>query len=196
MGARIWASFIRFNDFDNEAFAHEAVACFVTKGRRHLALLQPSEQVVLCYSHTRIGFQTGLHEYGAEEVPLRVTTDTALTDIRDTIEARHALALTAPDGIVCSSGGSAIAVNAGIEAAGFRLGRDIDMVAEAVDRRAELDPAGNHHNLRRCPSMRGRELAKARHRPHRRYRAGAACRASALPCLAEEADGRAKRPCR
>jgi len=117
-----------FHDFDNEAFAHEAVRALVTKGRRRLALLQPSSKLTY-YSHTRIGFQTGLHEYGAEEIPLRVTTDTALTDIRDVIEALMR-SPHAPDGIVCSSGGSAIAVNAGIEAAGFRLGRDIDMVAK------------------------------------------------------------------
>jgi LacI family transcriptional regulator len=36
----------------------------------------------------------------------------------------------APDGIVCSAGSAAIAVNAGIEAAGKALGRDLDMVSK------------------------------------------------------------------
>ncbi len=117
-----------FHDFDNEAFAHEAVRELVARGRRRLALLQPSSKLTY-YSHTRIGFQTGLHQYGAEEIPLRITTDNALADIKDTVEALMR-SPHAPDGIVCSSSGGAIAVNAGIEAAGFRLGRDIDMVAK------------------------------------------------------------------
>ncbi len=117
-----------FHDFDNEAFTHEAVRALVAKGRRRLALLQPSSKLSY-YAHTRIGFQIGLHEYGAEEIPLRVTTDAPLADIRDSVEALMRSSHP-PDGIVCSSGGGAIAVNAGIEAAGFRLGRDIDMVAK------------------------------------------------------------------
>ncbi|SCB44700.1 transcriptional regulator, LacI family [Rhizobium miluonense] len=117
-----------FHDFDNEAFAHEAVRALVAKGRRRLALLQPVSKLTY-YSHIRIGFQIGLHEYGAEEIPLRVTTDAPLADIRDSVEALMRSSHP-PDGIVCSSGAGAIAVNAGIEAAGFRLGRDIDMVAK------------------------------------------------------------------
>lgn len=117
-----------FHDFDNEAFAHEAVKSLVLKGRRRIALLQPPSKLSF-YSHTRIGFQTGLHDYGAEEIPLRVTIDTPLNDIRDSVEALMR-SPNAPDGIVCSSGSGAIAVNAGIEAAGKRLGKDVDMVAK------------------------------------------------------------------
>jgi LacI family transcriptional regulator len=117
-----------FHDFDNEAYAHEGVRRLVEKGRRRIALLQPPSKLTY-YAHTRIGFQTGLHDYGAEEVPLRVNIDAPLAEIRDTIEAMMR-SPHAPDGIVCSAGSAAIAVNAGIEAAGKRLGKDIDMVSK------------------------------------------------------------------
>lgn len=117
-----------FHDFDNEAYAHEGVRRLVEKGRRRIALLQPPSKLTY-YAHTRIGFQTGLHDYGAEEVPLRVNIDAPLAEIRDTIETMMR-SPHAPDGIVCSAGSAAIAVNAGIEAAGRRLGKDIDMVSK------------------------------------------------------------------
>jgi LacI family transcriptional regulator len=117
-----------YHDFDNEAFGHEAVRALVAKGRRRIALLQPPAKLSF-HTHTRIGFQTGLREFGAEEVPLKVTIDAPLTDIRDAVEALMR-SPHAPDGIVSSAGSGAIAVNAGIEAAGFRLGRDIDMVSK------------------------------------------------------------------
>jgi LacI family transcriptional regulator len=117
-----------FHDFDNEAFAYQAVEKLVAKGRRHIALLQPPSKLTY-YTHMRIGFQTGLHDYGAEEVPLRVTIDTPLEEIRNVVEAMMR-SPNAPDGIVCSAGSAAIAVNAGIEAAGKRLGHDVDMVSK------------------------------------------------------------------
>ena len=117
-----------FHDFDNEAFAHQAVERLVKRGRRRIALLQPPSKLTY-YAHIRIGFQTGLHDYGAEEVPLRINTDAPLADIRDVVEVMMRSA-NAPDGIVCSAGSAAIAVNAGIEAAGKALGRDLDMVSK------------------------------------------------------------------
>ncbi|KQV27543.1 LacI family transcriptional regulator [Rhizobium sp. Root1203] len=117
-----------FHDFDNEAFAYQAVEKLVAKGRKRIALLQPPSKLTY-YTHTRIGFQTGLHDFGAEEVPLRVTIDTPLEEIRNAVEATMR-SPNAPDGIVCSAGSAAIAVNAGIEAAGRRLGHDVDMVSK------------------------------------------------------------------
>ena len=147
-----------FHDFDNEAFGHQAVKSLVARGRRRIALLQPPSKLSF-YTHTRIGFQTGLHDYGAEEVPLRVTIDTPLPEIRDAIEALMR-SPNAPDGIVCSAGSGAIAVNAGIEAAGKRLGQDVDMVAKQSSNilnwiRPEIITI--YEDVR----LAGRELAKA-----------------------------------
>jgi LacI family transcriptional regulator len=147
-----------FSDFDNEAFAREAVRALVARGRRRIALLQPPPKLSF-YFHTRLGFQIGLHEFGAEEVPLRATIDTPLAEIRDTIKTLMR-SPHAPDGIVCSSGAGAIAVNAGIEAAGLRLGSDIDMVAkQSTDVLNWIRPEiiTIYEDVRQA----GRELAKA-----------------------------------
>ncbi len=117
-----------YHDFDNEAFAYQAVRRLVERGRKRIALLQPPSRLSF-YTHTRIGFQTGLHDFGAEEVPLRITIDTALNDIRDAVETLMR-SPNPPDGIVSSAGSGAIAINAGIEAAGKWLGIDIDMVSK------------------------------------------------------------------
>jgi LacI family transcriptional regulator len=117
-----------YHDFDNEAFAYEAVKRLVERGRRHIALLQPPSKLSY-YAHTRIGFQTGLHDFNAEEVPLRVNIDAPLEEIRNAVETLMR-SPNAPDAIVCSAGSAAIAVNAGIEAAGKRLGKDVDMVSK------------------------------------------------------------------
>ncbi|MBO9132593.1 LacI family DNA-binding transcriptional regulator [Rhizobium sp. B230/85] len=117
-----------FHDFDNEAFAEEAVRALTAKGRRRIALLPPPARLSY-YTHTRNGFQSGLLRYGAEEVPLKITIDAPLEEIRNAIE-QLMRSPNAPDGIVSTAGGGAIAVNAGIEAAGLRLGHDVDMVAK------------------------------------------------------------------
>jgi LacI family transcriptional regulator len=117
-----------FHDFDNETFAREAVRALVAKGRRRIALLPPPNRLTY-YHHTRLGFQTGLAQYGAEEVPLHITIDAPLEDIRNAVE-QLMRSPNPPDGIVSAAGGGAIAVNAGIEAAGLRLGKDIDLVAK------------------------------------------------------------------
>lgn len=147
-----------FHDFDNKAYARQAVQRLVARGRRKLALLQPPSKLTY-YLHTRSGFLSGLRDYGADEVPLSVNIDTPLAEIRDAVEALMR-SPEAPDGIICSSGSAAIAVNAAIEAAGKRVGHDIDLVSKQSAPilnwiRPEIITAGEDVRLA------GRELAKA-----------------------------------
>ncbi|WP_454286963.1 LacI family transcriptional regulator [Rhizobium arsenicireducens] len=147
-----------YHDFDNEAFARQAVARLVARGRRRLALLQPPSKLTY-YFHTRAGFVAGLRESGAQEVPLPVNIDTPLAKIRDIVEAMMR-SDDAPDGIVCSSGSATIAVNAAIEAAGKRVGHDVDLVSKQSIPilnwiRPEIITA--YEDVR----LAGRELAKA-----------------------------------
>jgi len=146
-----------YHDFDNEAYAHQAVEKLVKRGRKRIALLQPPSKLTY-YTHTRIGFQTGLHDYGAEEVPLRVNIDAPLAEIRNAVE-QLMRSPGAPDGIVSSAGSATIAVNAGIEAAGKRLGHDVDLVSKQSASilnwiRPEIITA--HEDVRHA----GREMAK------------------------------------
>lgn len=147
-----------YHDFDNEAYARQAVQRLVARGRKRIALLQPPSKLTY-YTHTRAGFLAGLREFGAEEVPLSVNIDTPLAEIRDAVEALMR-SPNAPDGVICSSGSAAISVNAGIEAAGKRVGRDIDMVSKQSAPilnwiRPEIITA--YEDVR----LAGRELAKA-----------------------------------
>ncbi|MDQ0453855.1 LacI family transcriptional regulator [Rhizobium paknamense] len=117
-----------FHDYDNEAFARQAVEQLVKRGRKRIALLPPPEKLTY-YRHTRDGFVAGLRACGATEVPVTINIDAPLEQIRNAIEALMR-APDAPDGIIASAGSAAIAVNAGIEAAGKMTGRDLDLVSK------------------------------------------------------------------
>ncbi|WP_235883067.1 LacI family transcriptional regulator [Rhizobium rhizophilum] len=117
-----------FHDFDNEAFAYAAVERLVQRGRRRIALLPPPAKLTY-YQHTFDGFMRGLKSFGAEEVPVHINIDASLEQIRATIQDLMS-GPDAPDGIISSSGSSGIAANAGIEAAGKRVGRELDLVAK------------------------------------------------------------------
>ncbi|MCL6707812.1 LacI family transcriptional regulator [Pseudomonas sp. R2.Fl] len=117
-----------YHDFDNAAFGYTAVEKLAARGRRRITLLPPPGKLTYC-AHTRAGFDRALRDFGLEEVPIAVTIDTPLAEIRDAVEALMR-SPAAPDGIVCSSSSAAIAVNAAIEAAGMHVGRDIDLVSK------------------------------------------------------------------
>ncbi|MBU1315385.1 MAG: LacI family transcriptional regulator [Alphaproteobacteria bacterium] len=118
-----------YHDYDNEAFAYQAVEKLAGKGRKRIALLPPPNALSF-YLHSRNGFERALNDYGLTEVAMgRVTTETSLGDIRAHAEAMMRSA-SAPDGIISLSGSSTIALVAGIEAAGKVLGRDADLVSK------------------------------------------------------------------
>jgi LacI family transcriptional regulator len=118
-----------YHDFDNETYAYEAVRKLVDLGRSHIALLAPHSRFSF-YTHSRIGFERGLADFGAVEVPMgRVTTETPLEDVRAHTE-RLMRSAEPPDGIVSISGSASIALIAGLEAAGKKLGSDLDIVSK------------------------------------------------------------------
>jgi LacI family transcriptional regulator len=55
-----------FHDFDNEAFAFEAVRIVAERGHRKVALVGPP-QGLMFQRHTRTGFEKGLREFGLQE---------------------------------------------------------------------------------------------------------------------------------
>ena len=71
-----------FHDFDNHAFALEAVRKLASLGRRRLALLAPPSALSYHY-HTVNGFSDGLIETGAVAIPFNtVTIDHSIDQIR------------------------------------------------------------------------------------------------------------------
>ena len=96
-------------------------------------LLEPSPTLSYHY-HMRDGFHEGRYESGASEAPFNgVTLDSAIGDIKArTVELMRRP--NRPDGIVSGSGGAAFAIVAGIEEAGLKLGRDVDLVSKQSSR--------------------------------------------------------------
>ncbi|WP_246748723.1 LacI family transcriptional regulator [Rhizobium setariae] len=148
-----------YHDFDNEAYAYEAVRRLVEKGRRRLAILEPSPQYTF-YQHMNAGFHRGLRDFGAIEIPFGEST------IHDTMNDIHQATMhllkeaNELDGIVAGSSAGAVAIASAIEKSGRRLGGDIDMVSK--------QPANLLHFMRpeimtvdEDIRLAGRELAKA-----------------------------------
>lgn len=148
-----------FHDFDNEAYAFQAVERLAARGRRRIALLAPPSKLSY-YLHTRIGFERGLATFGATEAAMgRVTSEAPLDEIRTQMQALMQSA-EPPDGIISISGSATISLVAGLEAAGKRLGQEVDMVSKQSAEflnwiRPEIYTV--NENIRHA----GRELAKA-----------------------------------
>ncbi len=148
-----------FHDYDNEAYAYQAVGKLTAKGRSRIAFLAPQSRFSF-YTHSRIGFERGLADFGATEVPLgRVTSETPLEEIR--VHAHNLMrSAGAPDGVISISGSATIALVAGMEAAGKKLGVDVDVVSKQSAEflnwiRPEI------YTVNEDVRQAGRELAKA-----------------------------------
>lgn len=118
-----------WHDFDNHAYARDAVRCLAERGRKRLALLAP-EPTLTYYRHMTEGFAEGLVQNEATEIPFKdVWVDQPIDDIRN-----GAMKLlrqpNRPDGIVCGSGTSAFALVNALERCGLSLGDQIDIVTK------------------------------------------------------------------
>lgn len=118
-----------YHDFDNYAFAAEAVRHLAGIGRRRLALVTPPVGLTY-YGHTVNGFVDALGEVDASEVPFNtVSIDQSIDQIR-TRTTQLMRREVRPDGFVSSAAAATLAVVAGIEDAGLKLGRDVDVVSK------------------------------------------------------------------
>lgn len=118
-----------WHDFDNERFAHAAVASVASKGATRLTLIAPPANLTYA-RHMKSGFATGLREFGLEEI---ASGDVTVDDSLDTIQAQVYELMRSPrrpDGFVCGSGSAAIATATGIEQAGLAVGTDIQLVSK------------------------------------------------------------------
>jgi LacI family transcriptional regulator len=118
-----------YHDFDNDAFAFQAVAALAARGRKRLALVTPPPSLTY-HDYMVEGFQRGVIRHGLASVPLLgADVDSSLKQTRETMGKLMAMP-GRPDGIVCGSGSAAIAVIAGCEDLGLELGRDYDIAAK------------------------------------------------------------------
>ncbi|MBE7184033.1 MAG: LacI family DNA-binding transcriptional regulator [Methylobacterium mesophilicum] len=148
-----------FHDYDNAAFARQAVETLTGLGRRRLSLLAPSPKLAY-YHHTRDGFLDGLNGGEADEVAFpNVTTDTPMpvlrAETRKLMERRNR-----PDGLVSAAGAATLALVAGIEDAGLVVGRDVDLVSKESTPILKLFRSAIHV-VREDFRHAGRELTRA-----------------------------------
>jgi LacI family transcriptional regulator len=148
-----------YHDFDNEAYAYEAMRRLADRGRRRIAILEPLPQFTF-YHHMHAGFLKGLREFGGTQVELRGAS------IHDSLQAIYDATLAMlsahpeTDAIICGSSAGAVAISSAIETVGRKVGADIDMVSkQPADLlrfiKPEIMTVGEDIRLA------GRELAKA-----------------------------------
>jgi LacI family transcriptional regulator len=118
-----------YHDYDNEAFAYEAVRRLAARGRRRIALVTPPPELTY-FLHTLVGFERALRDFNLEQFPLATySTDTPLAEIEAAGHdaARHP---HRPDGIVSAATSSAFAFAAGFRNAGYKIARDFDVASK------------------------------------------------------------------
>ena len=118
-------------DFDNEAYAYEALRMLKAKGRKHVALISPPPSLNY-YHHTLKGFARGLADFEMTGFMLaNVSTD---SEIKELQQAGLELAQRKdrPDGIVCVSSSVALALISGLRQGQLTIGRDYDLVAKPM----------------------------------------------------------------
>ena len=116
-------------DFDNEAYARGAVERLAQKGCRKLAIVLPES--ALTYSeHLREGFSRAAQAAGlGHEIAADITLASSTDAIRNYVIKRQTRP-DPPDGYVCTSEVSALAVTGGLVDSGRTLGVDAHVVAK------------------------------------------------------------------
>jgi LacI family transcriptional regulator len=116
-------------DFDNEAFARQAVAHLVSKGRTRLSLVLPGDQFTFT-QHLRYGFLSAVRAAGVDhEIVEGVTLDSPTPDIAAAL-MRARRGPTPPDGYVCVGEVTALVALAALSDTGAVHGVDADIVAK------------------------------------------------------------------
>jgi LacI family transcriptional regulator len=116
-------------DYDNEGYALTAVQHLASLGRNRLVVVGPPQNLNY-FGHIQHGFQAGLARHGLQGFSLgHVNSDSDVKDLRD---AGRELGRRSdfPNGIVCSSSPSAVAIAKGMQDVGKVIGRDFDVVTK------------------------------------------------------------------
>jgi LacI family transcriptional regulator len=118
-----------YHDYDNEAFAHEALRILKKRGRKRVALFGPPRD--LTYNiHTNLGFERGLRDFDLVGVPMgSADIDQSLQMTRD-LARQLAGQPNLPDGFVSSGITAAVALATGLADGGLEIGKDFDIVSK------------------------------------------------------------------
>jgi LacI family transcriptional regulator len=118
-----------FHDFDNDAFAYEAVRQLAEHRRKRVALLTPPPDLTY-YHHTNLGFERGMKDFGLESFPIHsCNTDTPLAQVA-ALGRELAHHPQRPDGIISAATTSAFALAAGMQQEGLQIGVNFDAASK------------------------------------------------------------------
>lgn len=118
-----------WHDYDNEAYAYQAVALLAKRGRKSIALSGPPSHLLYA-SHMRKGFDRAMAEFGLTEFSWTgVEVGGPIEDFRQ-LGLQTGQKAVRPDGIVCYAPLSALGVASGLELAGVKIGKDMDIVTK------------------------------------------------------------------
>ncbi|HEY4995746.1 MAG TPA: LacI family DNA-binding transcriptional regulator [Aestuariivirga sp.] len=145
-------------DYDNAAFAREAVRRLCQRGRKRVALFCPPPMLTY-YLHTLQGFERGLAETGLTGFSVStVSSDSGLEGLRAAgLELAHRR--DAPDAVICTSASMVQPLILGLGHGNMEIGQDYDMVAKPISKLIALvqpKVIGIDEDFRKA----GRELAK------------------------------------
>ena len=118
-----------YHDFDNEAFAYEAMRRLAARGRKRVALIAPPPDLNY-FHHTNRGFERGLQDFGLESFPITTcNTDTPLAQV-EALGRQLAHQPQRPDGLIGAATTSTFAMSAGLQHEGLRIGVDFDAASK------------------------------------------------------------------
>ncbi|WP_417684110.1 LacI family transcriptional regulator [Roseibium sp.] len=118
-----------YHDYDNAAFARDAVAMLARLGRSRILLLGPPTNLTYA-RHMMEGFEEGILENDLRPFPTpSFTIDDDIQAIADGVR-KLMQSERRPDGIVCGAGSAGIAAAIGAEQAGLTLGNEVDIVTK------------------------------------------------------------------
>ena len=118
-----------WHDYDNESYAYNAVKLLAERGRRRIALSGPPPHLLYA-RHTARGFERAMRDLKLDIFPLSALNVDSPADAIRKHGREIGLSADRPDGIVASSAMSALALLGGLEEAGLKIGRDIDIVTK------------------------------------------------------------------
>lgn len=126
-----------FVDFDNEAFARQAVERLLQKGRQRLLIILPPDKYSFAH-HLRWGAVSAARGAGISvEMPEDITLDSTQDQTLDWLRARLMQA-DRPDGIIGVGEVAAITAMAAAQDCGLVVGRDLDIVAKQAGKVFDL----------------------------------------------------------
>jgi LacI family transcriptional regulator len=147
-----------YHDYDNEAFAYEALRLLAQRGRKRVALISPPPNLTY-YRHTVAGFARGVKDFGLEAFALGdCDSDSPLPHIR-----KMGLSVGSsdhyPDGIISAATTSVFAFTQGLNDAGLKIAIDYDVVCK---HQSDLLAMANPHMISVPEDFReaGRDLAE------------------------------------